>query len=285
MLARTEFCAWRDAPLDKADRPLEGKRVVITRAPEQSNELRVALTAMGAEILLLPAVAFAPPEDWRLLDGQLRQLDTFDAILFLSQNAVRYLFQRCRELGIKCEFSATRGCFVGTVGEATKEAAIREGLHVDYVAKGQTAESLAQELRGSLAGRNVLLPRGDRGDDRLSKALLDAGARTTGVVAYRTVAPPTFDPAILRLIRRGDVDSIVFASPSAFHNLSGVIPVDELARLSSRVHFAAIGPTTASALRNSGVSVAIEATDSSSSGLAAAIAKHFESRQPAARRA
>jgi uroporphyrinogen-III synthase len=271
--------------LERADRPLAGKRVVITRALEQSNELTAALAAMGAEVLLLPAVAFAPPEDWRLLDEQLRQLDAFDAILFLSKNAVRYVSQRCREVGIKCEFSATHGCFVGTVGEATKDAAIREGLHVDYVAKGQTAESLAEELRGSLAGRSVLLPRGDRGDNRLPNALREGGARVTDVVAYRTISPKDFDPAILSVIRRGNVDSIVFASPSAFHNLSDVIPADELARLSSRVYFAAIGPTTARALRESGVSVAIEATESSSSGLAAAIAKHFESHQSAVRRA
>lgn len=271
--------------MEKADQPLAGKRIVITRAPEQSNELSAALAAMGAEVLLLPAVSFAPPEDCHALDEQLHKLKGFDAILFLSKNAVRYLFERCRELGIKCEFSEARRPFVGVVGVATKGAAVREGLQVDYVAKGQTAETLAQELRGSLAGRNVLLPRGDRGDDRLPKALRYAGARVTEVVTYRTVPPETFDPEILSLIRNADIDSIVFASPSAFQNLSGAIPEEELARLSSRVHFAAIGPTTARALRESGVSVAIESTESSSSGLAAAIAKHFELRQPAARRA
>lgn len=258
---------------------------MITRAPEQSNELSAALAARGAEVLLLPAVSFASPEDWRAVDEKLLHIDGFDAILFLSKNAVRYLVERCRELGIKCEFSEARRPFVGVVGVATKEAAVREGLHVDYVAKGQTAETLAQELRGSLAGRNVLLPRGDRGDDRLPKALRETGARVTEVIAYRTVSPETFDPEILSLIRNADVDSIVFASPSAFQNLSSVIPVEELARLSSRVYFAAIGPTTGRALRESGVKVAIEATESSSSGLAAAVAKHFESRQPEARRA
>jgi uroporphyrinogen-III synthase len=77
-------------------------------------------------------------------------------------------------------------------------------------------------------------------------------------------------------VRRADVDTIVFASPSAFHNLSDVIGAKHLAELSSRVDFAAIGPTTARALRDAGARVAIEANESSAAGLADAIAKHYQ---------
>lgn len=274
--AQIESFAWRGVPLPKVDKPLAGKSVVITRAPEQSRDLAVALEAMGAEVLLLPTVAFAPPADWQELDEQLRKLDGFDAILFLSRNAVRYVFQRCREIGVKCEFPVTRRPFVAAVGPATRDAAIQEGLRVDCVAKGRTAESLVQELRSSVAGRSVFLPRGDRGDRQLSAMLRESGARVTEATAYRTTFPE-LAPAIVSRIRRSEVDSIVFASPSAFHHLARAISAAELAAISERVHFAAIGPTTARALRDSGVRVAVESAEPSIDALAAAIGKYFTS--------
>jgi uroporphyrinogen-III synthase len=264
--------------MNKPSQPLAGKRIVVTRAPEQAGELIRELERMGAEVLMLPTVTFAPPDDWRQLDEQLQQLDTFDALLFLSKNAVRYIFQRCRDLGISCEALHSHHRFIAAVGPATASAAANEGLQVDYVAKNYTGESLVEELRDSLRGRRVLVPRSSRGDDRLPRALREAGAKVTEVVAYRTVAPKNLDPGIVDRIRRAEVDAIVFASPSAYRNLSDVLGEKQLAGFSSRVDFATIGPTTARALRDGGARVAIEANESSAAGLADAIAKHYQRR-------
>jgi uroporphyrinogen-III synthase len=268
-----------------SDRPLAGKRIVVTRAPEQSAELVRALENQGAEVTLLPVVAFAPPEDWRKIDEALRNLKGFDAILFLSRNAVRYVIQRCRELGVKCEALGSPDRLIATVGPATAEEAAKEGLRVNFVAQNRTGESLVRELRDQLAGRSVLLPRSDRGDARVSSALRTAGANVTEVIAYRTVAPEQIDPAILARIRRAEVDAIVFASPSAFRNLSDSIGADAVNGVSERVHFAAIGPTTARAIRESGAHIDIEVNDAASIGISAvagALAQYFQQRSSAA---
>lgn len=257
-------------------RPLAGKRVVLTRAPEQSHALTEALESLGAEVILFPTVGFAPPHDWQELDEALRKLDGFDAILFVSQNAVRYLFERCRNLGIKAEAVGAPGRLIATVGPATGEAVGAEGVRVTYVAEESTGEGLARELRGFLHGRKVLLPRSDRSDDRLPKALRDAGAHVTEVVAYRTTAPEKIDPDILTRLRSREIDAIVFASPSAYHNLSACVGEAEIASISQHVQFAAIGPTTARAIRDAGSRVEIEAEEASASGLARAIADFFE---------
>jgi uroporphyrinogen III methyltransferase / synthase len=266
-----------------ATRTLAGKRVVFTRAAEDSAELARALESLGAEIILLPTVALGPPEDWQKLDDQLRHLDGFDAILFLSKNAVRYIFDRCAELGIECEMAGSSNRFIAAVGPATAQALKEKGLRVDYVAQHHTGESLVSELRGSLAGRRVLLPRSNRGDDRVPSALLEIGAQVTEVIAYRTVAPATLDPAILARIVGGEVDAVVFASPSAFQNLRDSVGPESIALLSTRVEFVAIGPTTARAIRASGSRVAVEAEETSASGLAAALARHYQGNSPAAR--
>jgi uroporphyrinogen-III synthase len=263
--------------------PLAGRRIVITRAPEQAQELRDALESLGAEVFLLPTVAFAPPEDWRELDEALRKLSRLDAILFLSKNAVRYVFERCGELGIKCEALESPKYLIAAVGQGTAEAMASRGLHVDYVAKNQGGEALIKELGDRIAGRNVLLPRSDRGDARLAAALRDAGARVTEVIAYRTTAPQTMDSAMLARVRSAEVDAIVFASPSTFTNFSDSMNDANLAELSTRVQFVAIGPTTAHAMRDAGVRVEIEAAEPSAAGMAVAIAEHFQRRATQAR--
>ncbi|MGB7308009.1 MAG: uroporphyrinogen-III synthase [Candidatus Acidiferrales bacterium] len=267
-----------------ANQTLAGKRIVLTRAAEDSAELARALEALGAKIILLPTVAFAPPEDWQQLDDQLRRLDLFDAILFLSKNAVRYIFDRCAQLGIQCEVVGPSNRLIAAVGPATAQALKEKGLRVDYVAKKQTGESLVDELRESLMGRRVLLPRSDRGDDRVPRALREIGANVTEVIAYRTAAPAALDPAILAGVRGGEADAVVFASPSAFHNFRDAVGASEMAQLSTRTEFVAIGATTARAIRDSGGRVAVEAEESSAAGLAAAIATHYQQQNsPAAR--
>ena len=50
---------------------LVGKRVVITRAPHQADELAALLRERGAEALLYPCIDIAPPEDSAALDAAL----------------------------------------------------------------------------------------------------------------------------------------------------------------------------------------------------------------------
>jgi uroporphyrinogen III methyltransferase/synthase len=264
-------------------RPLARKRVVVTRATAQAHELAHSLRALGAEVVLLPTVSFAAVENSQALDAALRSLAEFDWILFTSQNAVRFFCQRLREMGLQVAALQKPRPMVAAVGTATAAAATEEGFRVDTVPTNHSGEALAQELWGAIGDRKILLPRSDRADDRLPKALRGAGAKVTEIVAYRTAAPDSLDPKILKSIRDAQVDAIVFASPSAFRFLSECVGAAELAELSSRVQFAAIGPTTARALREEGMRVEIEATESSAAGLADSIAKYYQRQHSTAR--
>jgi uroporphyrinogen-III synthase len=102
-----------------------------------------------------------------------------------------------------------------------------------------------------------------------------AGATVTDAVAYRTLTPAEINPQALSRIKAGDVDVIVFASPSSFHNLCDAISVAEMKQISAKVNFAAIGPTTSRALLALGVRVAIQSSHTSAVSLADAIAKHY----------
>jgi uroporphyrinogen III methyltransferase/synthase len=258
------------------DKPLAGKRIVVTRAPDRAQELVCELQQAGAEVLLLPIMGFEPVTDWHPLDEALRHLEDFSAVLFVSTNAVESTFKRALFLRKHEVMRHLAGRLVAAVGPATARAAAARGIPVDYVASGHTGESLVRELGPSLRGRKVLLPRSDRGDKRLSETLCEAGAEVTDVVAYRTTAPEPLDPDLIRRIRSGEVHVLTFTSPSAYDNLCDSIDSAELAELSAVIQFATIGPTTAGVIRRKGGRVGIVASEPSARGLTEAIVKYYE---------
>jgi uroporphyrinogen-III synthase len=263
--------------------PLSGKIVVNTRAPEQAQELTAELEALGAEVRQLPMVSFVPPEATAELDAALRRFPEFDWVIFTSQNAVRFVFRRGCELKSRRSTQPTRP-LIAAVGPATAQAARNLDIRVDYVAENQIGEALASELRERVAGKKVFLPRSDRADERLPAALRAAGADVLEVEAYRTMSPESVDSAVLESITGAGVNVVMFASPSAFANFRAAIAPHQVAELSKRVQFAAIGPTTAAAIREAGARVAIESDEFSASGLAEAIVSYYAKSPSIARR-
>jgi uroporphyrinogen-III synthase len=264
--------------IETPPKPLEGKRVVVTRALEQAGELVRILEHLGAEVILAPAVAFGVPEDSGPLDRALHELGRFGWVLFTSQNAVRFTALRLKQLGLPPVIRR-----IAAVGPATAEAARQEGFHVDYVATHHTAHSLASELQGSIATHSVFLPRSDRSDPELGEALRETGVEVTDAIAYRTIAPAPPARAVLNEIRAGGFDVAIFSSPSAFHNMNGFLGAGMLASMADRVRYAAIGPTTAKAMRAAGVRVHVEAEEASAAGLADAVVKYFQEHSASSR--
>ncbi|HTV57429.1 MAG TPA: hydroxymethylbilane synthase [Verrucomicrobiae bacterium] len=273
-------------PASVAEDPpeLAGKKIVITRAPEHSIELTDRLEQMGAEVVQLPMVRFVATKDASKLDASIRKIREFDWVLFTSQVAVRFYAERCRELGMEPqpqESETPPRAQVAVVGRATAKAAQAEGMRVDYIAETERGEGLASDLVASVRGKTIFLPHSNLGGEPLARALREAGAIVTSAEAYATVPPERVSPKALDEIRNGQADVILFASPSAFRNFAAQFEKAELANLSRRALFAAIGPTTRKAMDELGIDVAIEAADPSSESMAEAIAQHFRMAAPA----
>jgi uroporphyrinogen-III synthase len=259
------------------DKPLAGKRVVITRAPEQAREVLHELAEAGAEPLLLPCVAFSPASDPRALDDALRSLSRFDWVVFTSHNAVESCAQRAGVIAVSLK-PAALSPRVAAVGPATANAASRAGFRVDVVAKHFRGEALAAELGASLAGKRVFLPRSNCAGRELPSALATLGADVTEVIAYETGLPKTIDRSVLGAVRSGQVDVVTFFSPSAFRNLAAELGLASMRQLAGRVALAAIGPVTAKAMREQGLRVDIVAEEARPSALIAAIREFFSHR-------
>jgi uroporphyrinogen-III synthase len=253
--------------------PLDGKRIVLTRAVEQTRELKARLEKMGAVVLLFPAVNFSEPTDTTELDRSINSLIEFDWIVFTSANAVRFFAGRCRKLGVEPSNDGNFRC--AAVGPATASAVAAEGFPVDHVAQEFIGSALASELSTMLNGRKVLLPRSERARPDLPAALKAVGAVVTEIVAYQTGRVGTIDPEVMQAIREAEVDVISFFSPSAIENMRAELGEEVLSRLGAKAKMAAVGPTTAAALRGAGLSVAIQAPRATAESMAVAIATYF----------
>lgn len=253
---------------------LAGRRIVVTRSPDQAGVLARKLEQCGAEVLLMPMVEFTEPAaaEMAALDEAIRALADFDWLLFTSANAVRFFLRRCRVLG-RWPQEVLR---VAVVGPATRDALEAEGLQAAIAPREFRAQALAAELAVEVADRRILIPRSDQAGDELPGLLREAGAIVTDVVAYCNARPEELRGPVYDALLRGDADAITFFSPSAFRHFAGLLGHEALRRLSSRVALAAVGPVTAETIRQAGLPVAVEAPQATTGSLVAALERHFQ---------
>jgi len=251
------------APRD-AGKPLSGRRVLVTRSAGQSKGLVEHLRARGAEVILVPMVRIAAPDDPRPFQDAVRSLGARDWLLLTSANAVSAV----ADAGVGLPPTLR----VASAGPATTEAirSLLPGRAITAEATGAYgAEGLARALAlVDVTGARMLFPVSDRSPAELAGTLRARGARVEVVVAYRTIAPEGAAER-LRQALEGGLDAVTFASPSAVEAFA------LLGGAGCAVPAVVMGPSTAAAVRAAGFTVAATAETATGEGLAAAVELHL----------
>jgi uroporphyrinogen III methyltransferase/synthase len=255
-------------------RPLFGRRVVVTRPREQAGELARALEDAGAEVVLFPTIALAPPADPALLERAVAGAATYDWIVFTSSNGVRAFFT-CFAAGRRDvrELAAVR---LAAIGPETAAELDRRLLRAAVVPREYRAEGLLDALAGEdLRGRRILLPRAAGARAILPETLAARGAEVDEVIAYRAVPPPDADvPGLRAALAAGTIDALTFTSSSTVRHFVGLVGRDTLSAL-GRTVVACIGPVTAETAREAGLPVHVCPIDYTAAALAAALVEYF----------
>jgi uroporphyrinogen III methyltransferase/synthase len=257
-------------------RPLAGRTVVVTRPREQAASLAEPLEALGAEVLLVPTIRIVP----RPLDDEvaavLRELPTYRLVVFTSANAVR-VFAGYIARGT-ADGAMPAGPVTAAIGPATAATLERHGLACHLVPDEYVAEGLAGALEGTdvaAAGARVLLPTARDSRDVLPETLRARGADVDVLPIYDTVAA---DDLAQPAERVEAADYITFTSASTAKRLAGLLEAEpavagrSLAERLAGARLCSIGPITSRALRDLGLTVAVEAREYTAAGLVAAIA-------------
>ncbi|MCQ3810060.1 MAG: uroporphyrinogen-III C-methyltransferase [Acidimicrobiia bacterium] len=246
------------------NRPLFGRRIVVTRAQPQAAAMAAELRRRGAEAIELPAIAFEPPEDHDRLARAAAEAGSYDWVVFTSPTGVARFFEHLRDA------RSLGGVRVAAIGPGTAAALADRNVVADLIPEKYVAESLLEALSNEVGperpGR-VLIPRAETARDVLPDGLAAAGWDVDVVPAYRTVAPAP-DPDAAALL--ADAEVITFTSSSTVTNFTdtyGTTAVPEVV--------ATIGPVTSATTRSRGLEVGIEATDHTVDGLIAALEDYF----------
>jgi uroporphyrinogen-III synthase len=251
----------------RSDRPLVGVGVVVTRDEDADEPLSGALRSLGATVLSWPTIRTSPVSDPGPLRAVLDRLESFDWVVFTSPRAVEAVAE-----GSPAWPAALR---VAAVGRSTKAAAESMGWRVEVVPGTQTAEALVSALGAEAvgAGTRVLFPASEIAHATLESGLRGLGAEVVRVTAYRTVPAPLDRDSCAHALDSGQVGVISFTSPSSVANLRAALGDRLFAAAARQAVMAAIGPTTADAVRAAGAARVIEASQHSLAGLAERIAE------------
>ncbi|CAI3218270.1 uroporphyrinogen-III C-methyltransferase [Desulfovibrio legallii] len=258
------------------NRPLFGRRIVVTRAREQASGLAQSLTSLGAEVIQCPTIEIRPLEDYAALDAALANLAEYHWIIFTSVNGVRHFWQRLAVVGK--DSRALGGCRVAAIGPATAEALRGRGIAPDFVPQRYVAEGVLEGLLaregGAVAGKRFLLPRAAKAREVLPEELRKAGAVVDVLPAYVTVPADHNREAVLRCLEEGHLDCVTFGSSSTVENFLALIPAATL-KAHPEVQLAAIGPVTARTLAAHGLACRIQPEEYTIPALVAALQTHF----------
>jgi uroporphyrinogen-III synthase len=252
---------------------LSGKRIVVTRAAHQADELASLLRAHDAEPVLYPCIAIAPPEDTAKLDSALRDAANgdFDWLVLTSPNTIMMLKQRIDAIGV----SLPDSLYIAAIGPGTaKAASALLGLDARLIPETHIAEALAEALVPR-SGTPILLPQSEIARPVLAQSLIASGAAVKAVTAYRTMTG-NGGADVPAMLARHEIDAITFTSGSTAMNFA-VRLMDEGGDLDScdGVCIAAIGPTTAESVRGIGLRVDVLPEDHTLAGLAAGLEAYY----------
>jgi uroporphyrinogen III methyltransferase/synthase len=233
------------------NRPLMGRRVVVTRAREQASELVARLSALGAATVEVPAIEIGDPDDGgAALAGAVGRIGDYDWVVLTSPNGARRLLAALAAAGRDAR--ALGGVRLAAIGPGTAAALASARLVPDLVPERFVAESLLAAFPAAPpGGGRVLLARAAVARDVLPAGLAKVGWSVDVVDAYRTRAVPLDERQAAAL---AEAEIVTFTSSSTVTNLlaaAGGHPLPPVV--------AAIGPVTAATARDHGLAVDVEA--------------------------
>jgi uroporphyrinogen-III synthase len=169
--------------------------VVITRPRAQAIDLARAVAALGRTPQVLPLLEISPLPDQTLLTATLANLADYALVAFVSPNAIDAAFAH-----IDAWPAGTR---LAVLGEGSRAALARYGINdanTTILSPPDPAHSDSEHLLqaldlAALAGRRVLIVRGESGRELMADGLRAAGALVDTVAAYRR-AVPELTPAL-----------------------------------------------------------------------------------------
>lgn len=199
---------------------LSGKTILITRPAGQSQKLVQLIRAAGGEPVVFPAVEIKPPADAARLNELLARLDGFDLAIFISPTAVARAWEY-----IAAAQGWPENLKAAAVGQGSVLALAERGFHDVLAPVRQTGSEalLALSALHEVAGKHIVIFRGEGGRELLAQTLVQRGASVEYAECYRRAKPQVDIAPLLRQHRKQRFAAIVLTSREGLANLRDML--------------------------------------------------------------
>ncbi len=260
------------------NKPLWGKKIVVTRSREQASVLVRKIRELGGAPLEFPTIEIVAEPDLSQLANAFRQIQDYHWIIFTSVNAVEIFFEQMKlnEVDIRDLY----GVKLCAIGPATRKRMEDWGMKVLVMPDEYRAEGVLEALEGMISqGERVLMPRARGAREILPGNLRKRGLQVDEINIYSAALAVGNNANIPDDIINGKVDYLTFTSSSTVTNFVKIMGVENIARLRNQIRIACIGPITANKARELGFEVKIVAEKYTIDGLVQAILNDAEDHQ------
>jgi len=183
---------------------LQGRGILITRPREQAQGLAKLIEAAGGRAILFPAI--------EIQEVPLPKLAEFDLAIFVSPTAVKRALAAMKW---------PRHAKAAALGRGTQRELERHGIK-GIIAPDSGADSealLAVPELQRVAGRRIVILRGEGGRSLLGDTLAARGAHVEHAECYRRVRPQTDSGPLLAAFASGAVHAVTVSSAEGLENL------------------------------------------------------------------
>jgi uroporphyrinogen-III synthase len=202
------------------DAPLAGLGILVTRPAHQSEHLANLIRQAGGNPILFPALEIVDIPDLQPLNTLIDRLDQFDLAIFISPNAVNKamnLIRARRKLPASLQIAA--------IGKGSAKVLAQYGVQ-DVITPKQRFDSealLALPELQAVAGKHIVIFRGDGGRELLGDELSRRGAQQEYAECYRRQKPQADNGKLLYLWARNELHAITVTSTEVLHNLFDLV--------------------------------------------------------------
>lgn len=202
-------------------RPLAGISVLVTRPRDQAAALGTRIKQYGGKAIIFPAIEITPPHDADAMLSVLGNLAQVDLMIFVSVHAVHGVTELLRQHRLQIPPTVR----IAAVGPKTELQCEQAGLRVDFAARLHIhSEGLLDELRSfEVAGKNILIFRGQDGREWLKQTLESRGAQVRYVESYQRKVTDRPVTELLQHWHRNEIDLVLVSSGAVLDALRQIL--------------------------------------------------------------